>query len=407
VGGDGLRETEDRVRITRVRTDVVNLDRVNAIYVRIDTDRDLTGIGETVLKRRDATVEANLAEIADYLVGKDALAIEDHFEKLYRDTFWVGGPVHAAGRSAVDIALWDLKGQFYGAPIYQMLGGPTRDAIPTYAHVACGSTPDEFVAHLKPLVERGYRGAKTGLPLFYGGNAAPAIEKSGYFGTPGSLPGSLKETEYLPTRVFADIAAWFAAAREAVGWDFELMVDCHGRLNLPNAVRLAEVLAPFRLLFIEEPLPPESAVEYARLSARSGTPIAAGERLVSLWDVRPYLEQGALGVLQCDIVNCGGFTGAKKIAALAEAYYVPFAPHNPNGPIATLASAHLMEAIPNALILETVGSEADLAMFGEVVDHPPRIEAGILHLDNRPGLGAALLEDAPLRRPAGRFPATR
>ncbi|MBF6604987.1 MAG: mandelate racemase/muconate lactonizing enzyme family protein [Chloroflexi bacterium] len=385
----------------------MSMGRANAVYVRIDTDRGLTGTGETVLKRRDGSVRANLIEIGEYLVGKDALATEDHFEKLYRDTFWVGGPLHAAGRSAVDIALWDLKGQYYNAPIYQMLGGPTRDSILTYAHVACGSTPDEFAAGLRRLADRGYRGAKTGLPLFYGEKSDPTITESGYFGTPGSLDPSLKETEYLPTSVIEKIAGWFAAAREEVGWEFELMLDCHGRLNLPNAVRLVEALVPYRLLFLEEPLPPESATEYARLSARSSIPIAAGERLVSLWDVRPFLEAGSLGVLQCDVVNCGGLTGAKKIAALAESYFVPYAPHNPNGPIATLASSHLMAAIPNALVLETVGSEADLAMFAELVDYPPEIDRGVLRLTERPGLGASLLDDAPVRRPPGRFTATR
>ena len=185
------------------------------------------------------------------------------------------------------------------------------------------------------------------------------------------------------------------------------MVDCHGRLNLPNSVRLSDALAPYRLMFIEEPLPPETPVEYGRLSARSSTPIAAGERLVTIYDVRPYLEVGALGVLQCDVVNCGGFTGARKIASMAEAYLVPFAPHNPNGPIATLAAAHFLASIPNALILETVGSEADLAMFGEIVDHPPRIDRSVLTLDDRPGIGAALLPDVTERRPAGTFTATR
>jgi galactonate dehydratase len=395
------------VRIRHVRTDVISLGRANAIYVRIETDTGLVGVGETVLKRRDWSVEANLKEIGEFLVGRDPLAIEDIAEKLYRDTFWVGGPLHSAGRSAVDVALWDLKGQHYNAPIYQMLGGPSRSEIRTYAHVSCGSTPDAFVANLRALVARGYGAAKTGLPLFYGGAADPAIMQSGYFGTPGALDPSLKETEYLPTTTFDAIATWFAAAREAIGWEFELMVDCHGRLNLPNAVRLCEVLAPFKLLFIEEPLPPESPVEYARLSTRSSTPIAAGERLVSIYDVRPYLEAGALGVLQCDVVTCGGFTGARKIAAMAEAYSVPLAPHNPNGPIATLASAHLLAAIPNAYLLETVGSDADLAMFAELVDRPPRIEAGVLRLGDDPGIGAALLDDVVERRPAGHFTATR
>jgi galactonate dehydratase len=395
------------VRIDRVRVDVVSMGRANAIYVRIDTDSGITGTGETVLKRRDWSVAANLREIGEYLVGKDPLHIEDHFEKLYRDTFWVGGPLHSSGRSAVDIALWDIKGQDLGVPVHQLLGGPTRSEIPTYAHVACGASPEEFVANLRPLVERGYRAAKTGLPLFYGHKADPTVTRSGYFGTPGSLGPSLKETEYLPTSTFDRIAEWFGAARDAYGVDLELMVDCHGRLNLANSVRLSDALDPFRLMFIEEPLPPESAEEYSRLSARSVTPIAAGERLVTIYDVRPYLESAALGVLQCDVVNCGGFTGARKIAAMAEAYYVPFAPHNPNGPIATLAAAHFLSSIPNALILETVGSDADLAMFGEIVDHPPRIEGGVLTLSDRPGLGAALLPDVVERRPAGSFTATR
>lgn len=395
------------MRIDRVRVDLVSLGRANSIFVRLDTDAGITGLGETVLKRRDRSVEANLREMATYLVGKDPAGIEDHFEKLYRDTFWVGGPLHAAGRSAVDIALWDIKGQALGVPVYELLGGPTRATIQTYAHVACGSTPQEFVANIEPLIAQGHRAVKTGLPLFYGGKAAASIERSGYFGTPGSIDPSLKETEYLPSSTFELIATWFEAAREAYGTDLEIMVDCHGRLNLANAVRLADALAPYGLMFIEEPLPPESATEYAHLRARSSTPIAAGERLVSVYDVRPFLEQAALAVLQCDVVNCGGLTGARKIAAMAEAYHVPIAPHNPNGPIATLASAHLLASIPNALILETVGSAADLAVFGEIVDEPPRIDQGVLTLPTRPGIGARLLDDAPERRPAGSFEATR
>jgi galactonate dehydratase len=163
------------------------------------------------------------------------------------------------------------------------------------------------------------------------------------------------------------------------------MLDCHGRLNLAGAVRLCAALAPFRLLVIEEPIPPESPGEYARLTQRSSTPIAAGERLVSVYDARPFLEVGALSVLLCDVVNCGGFTGARKIAALAEAYYVPYAPHHPNGPLATLAAGHLLSSIPNAYLLETVGSDADFAMFADIVDHPPRIAGGVLTLDDRPG----------------------
>src|SRR6188472_3644705 len=166
------------MRIDRVRVDVISLDRTNAIFVRVDTDAGLTGVGETVLKRRDRTVEANVREIGEALIGKDPLTIEDHFEKLYRDSFWVGGPLHAAGRSAVDIALWDIKGQHHGAAIHALLGGPTRTSIPMYAHVACGATPEEFVANLRPVIDRGFGAAKTGLPLFYGRRATERIDRT-------------------------------------------------------------------------------------------------------------------------------------------------------------------------------------------------------------------------------------
>lgn len=388
------------MKIAQVQADLVNLGRCNALYVRITTDTDLVGVGETVMRRRDASIQANVREISDYLIGKDPLPIEDHFEKLYRDSFWVGGPLHAAGRSAIDIALWDLKGQHYGAPIYDMLGGLARTSIPVYCHCPSGSTPGEFADNLRSVRARGYRAAKTTLPLFYGASSDQDLVRNLYSGGRGRLDPSLKETEYLPTSTFDAIAEFFAAGREAVGWDFELMVDCHGRLNPANAVRLADALAPYRLMFIEEPIPPESSEDLAYVAARSVTPIAAGERLTSVYEVRPFLRDRSLAVLQCDIVNCGGFTGAKKIAAMAEAHFIPFAPHNPNGPIATLASAHLMAAIPNALILETIGSEADAEIAGALVDTPAMVHDGRLTLSSRPGLGAALRPGAIADFPA-------
>ncbi len=388
------------MKITHVRTDVVSMKRCNAVFARIYTDTDLVGLGETVIKRRDFTVKQNIEEMAAFLIGRDPLMIEDIAEKLYRDSFWVGGALHAAGRSAIDMALWDIKGQHYNAPIYDLLGGPARASVLTYCHCPAGPTPEAFAASLIACRERGYRAAKTTLPLFYGAHQSVEGEQPDYSGLPGRLDRSLKETEFLPTRVFDDIAAFFAAGRQAVGPDFELMLDCHGRLNVANAIRLCEALAPYQLLFIEEPIPPESAGDLAAVTARSRVPIAAGERITGLYEARAFLEARALNILQCDLATCGGFTGAKKIAALAEAHYIPFAPHNPNGPINTLASGHLLTAIPNALILETVGSEADQRRFAELVDEPPRVENGWLSLTNRPGIGARLREDAPARFPA-------
>lgn len=381
------------MRIANITSHIVDIGRANSIFVQVETDTGLVGTGETLLRRRDRTVAANLAEMGEFLVGRDPLAIEDIFERLYRDSFWTGGPLHAAGRSAIDIALWDIKGQFYGAPVYQLLGGSTRDGVLCYGH-ATGSTPEEVATAVKRLAAEGYRAAKIALPWFYGG---AADERRRH----------LKETEYLPTAAFAEITAHVAAARAAAGPDFELMLDCHGRLDLGNATRLLREVADYGLLFVEEPLPPEAWPEYAELTARSPVPIAAGERLCSVYDARTFLAAHAVNIIQCDIVNCGGFTGARKIAALAEAHVIPYAPHNPNGPVATIASVHLMRAIPNALILETAAWPGDAGTFARLVDNPPVLSDGTLTVGERPGLGVSLNMDEVRARPAGHYGGSR
>jgi len=380
------------LRIERVRADLISIDRANIVVVRVDTSEGVTGVGETVVKRHDATVRQHVLEIGEILIGRDARAIEDIAEKLYRDSFWVGGPLHAAARSAIDIALWDIKGKALGAPIYELIGGRSRDSIMSYCHCPAGATPQDFGARLRELKARGFRAAKTTLPLFYGRTGSDGA--ADYSGIRGVIEGTLKETEYLPTATIDAIAEYFAVGREAVGADFELMLDCHGRLSPANAIRLARALEPFKLFFFEEPIPPESAEDLARVRAASPIPIAAGERLSSIYEVRPFLRAGAVDYLQCDLVTCGGITGARKIAALAEAHYVPFAPHNPNGPIATAASAHVLTAIPNASLLETVGSAADNARYAAIVDRPLVAVGGEIAVDEEPGLGLRFLESA-------------
>jgi galactonate dehydratase len=385
-------------RIERVRADLVNIGRANLVLVRIDTEDGVTGIGETLVKRHDNTVRQHVLELGQTLIGKDARAIEDIAEKLYRDSFWVGGPLHAASRSAIDIALWDIKGKTLGVPVYELLGGRSRDRITSYCHCPAGATPQEFGERLREVQARGFRAAKTTLPLFYGSSGKTGSVD--YSGVRGTIDGSLKETEYLPTAALDGIAEFFAAGREAVGPEFELMLDCHGRLSPGNAVRLSHALEPFGLFFLEEPIPPESAEDLARVRAASRVPIAAGERLSSIYEVRPFLAAGAVDFLQCDVVTCGGITGARKIAALAEAHYVAFAPHNPNGPIATAATAQVLSAIPNASVMETVGSAVDDERFAAIVDRPLIAAHGEIVVDERPGLGLELRDGAIERFPA-------
>ena len=373
------------MQVTELKTRLIGLGFRNCIVVEIHTDEGIIGYGETVLKRRSKTVEQNIHELARYLVGQDPGRIEDHHEKMYRDSFWVGGPLHASAISAIDVALWDIKGKSLGAPVYKLLGGPARDRIPVYCHCAAGGSPEEFAENLKRCKEWGYFAAKTTLPLFYGGSA-PAADK-GYSGSRGNIAASWRETEWLPSDTFDRVAEFFAAGRESVGNEFELAVDCHGRLSPADAIQLSEVLAPYKLMFIEEPTPPEDAGALREVASRSTTRVASGERLASIYEVRPFLEQRSLALLQCDLANCGGITSGKKIAALAESHYVSMCPHNPNGPLATAASVQLLAAIPNCFMLEMIGSEEDLGLHRQLAPGALYPEGGYLTLPAGPGLG--------------------
>ncbi len=377
------------MKITKVHTRLIGLGFRNSIVVEIHTDEGLVGLGETVLKRRSRTIQTNLEELSRYLVGLDPLRIEDHQEKMYRDSFWVGGPMHATAISAIDAALWDLQGKSLGVPVWRLLGGPTRDQIPVYCHCPAGETPEAFAENLKRCRSWGFHAAKTTLPVFYGQSSS-----SGYSGAPGAIHRSLRETEWFTTSTIERIAEFFAVGRTAVGRDFEIAVDCHGRLSPANAVRLCEALEPYKLLFIEEPIPPEDPAALRDVTARSQTPIAAGERWATIYGFKPYLETRSVSILQPDVANCGGITAAKKIAALAEACYVPICPHNPNGPIATAMAAHLLAAIPNGFMLEMIGSPQDLELHAKLVKTPLMPTAGMIPLPDGPGLGMELIPDA-------------
>jgi galactonate dehydratase len=384
------------MKITEVSTRVVNLDFRNAVLVTIATDEGITGIAETVLKRWTRSIEQAIGQIGGAIVGRDPTEIEDLWEKMYRDSFWVGGPVHATAISAIDCALWDILGRRCGLPVYKLHGGPTRSRVPVYCHCPAGASPEEFAARVRECVRRGYRALKTTLPVFYGvsGEAAAA-----YSGTNGMIARSWRETEYLPPDVIGRIRDFLVAAREAGGPELGIAVDCHGRLGFKAALQLARALEAVRPMFLEEPIPPENADLLALLRRESPVPVAAGERWATIYGVREFLEKEAVDVLQCDLCNCGGFTALKKIAAMAEAHYVGMAPHNPNGPLATVMNLHFAASIPNFMMLETVGSEADAHLWRELLGAAPALEDGALPLPDGPGFGVALNGEAVARRP--------
>jgi len=376
------------MKITSVRAQVMPIGFRNGVYTFIETDEGITGISEVVLRRKSKTVATHIAELGRFLLGRDPTCLEDNFEKMYRDSFWVGGPLHATALSAVDIAMWDILGKSLSVPVYRLLGGPCRKEIPVYCHVPGGQSPEEFAENALQAKRRGFKAFKTTLPLLYG------QEKSikGYSGYSAADQRSLKETEYFPTRYFTQVAEFFAAARAAVGDEMEIALDCHGRLSPANAVRLCRELVDCRLMFVEEPVPPEDPDALQYVIDHSPVPIASGERLATIYDARPFLARPGLAMLQCDVVNCGGITQLKKIAALAEAAYVGISPHNPNGPLSTAASVQVCGAIPNFTLLETIGSEAEAEIGRAVLRNPLEIVDGVIHLPEGPGLGVEINE---------------
>ncbi len=384
------------MKITDLEATIVNLGFRNCVLVRIETDDGLTGVAETVMKRKTLTIQQSILQLKSYLAGKDPTDIEDHWEKMYRDSFWVGGPLHATAISAVDCALWDILGKSSGLPVYKLHGGPTRRQVLVYCHCPAGKSPEEFSANVKACAARGYRAVKTTLPLFYGAEAGSA---AAYSGTGGFVPRDWKETEYLDPSIFRRIREYFVAAREAAGPQMRIAVDCHGRLNLKAGVRLCRALEDLDLMFLEEPVPPENADVLAKLHSETSLPIAAGERWATLYGVREFVERQAVDILQCDLVNCGGFTGLKKIAALAEAHYIGMAPHNPNGPVATIMNLHFAASIPNFTILETIGSDADREIWEDLLQNPPQLQQGHLPVPCLPGYGIELKEEGIARRP--------
>jgi galactonate dehydratase len=385
------------MKVTDIKAHVVRLNFCNTVIVQVETDAGITGVAEALMKRKSETIAQSILELKRYLVGEDPTEIETHWERMYRDSFWVGGPMHCTSISAVDCALWDILGKATGLPVYKLMGGPTRQEIPVYCHCPAGGTPEVFAQNIKACKARGHRAAKTTLPVFYGAKRANGGSKSrgsAYSGTNGSVDARWKETELLDPSIFGRIREFLLAAREAGGPEFGIAVDCHGRLNPKQAIRLCRELEDLNLLFLEEPVPPEAVEELCMVQRETSIPIAAGERWATIYGVRPFLEKHAVDILQCDIVNCGGITGMKKIAALAEAHYVGMAPHNPNGPVATMINLNYAAMIPNFFILETVGSEADDKIAGEFLKNPMRMKKGYMSLPCGPGLGFELNAEA-------------
>lgn len=350
------------MKITGVECFKAWVDWCNWLLVRIDTDEGIAGWGEASLHGAVESVETAIREFAPHLIGHDPAGPEQHWHRLYNAWRWRGGAVFMSALGALDVALWDIEGKRLGVPVHRLLGGAHRTRLRVYAsHWIGGNDPPEKAFEAgREAVRRGFTGFKCSPFTFEGLRANEA--------------GALRRA-----------AEVVAAAREGAGPDAEIFIECSELLSPRLAVRLDDLLAPYRPGWFEEPIPFENARAMAQLQRELRTPIATGERLLSRYEFRELLEAGGCRVAQPDLMHAGGLTEVRRIAALADTWYVPVAPHNPGGPICTVASMHLAAAVPNFLILEQMEPQRELR---DRASRPAvRFEDGHFVLPDAPGLG--------------------
>lgn len=339
------------------------------LFLKIETDEGIIGWGEPVIEGKAATVKTAVDELMEYLIGKDPMNIEDHWNVMYRAGFYRGGPILMSAIAGIDQALWDIKGKYYNAPVHQLLGGKARDKMKVYSWIG-GDRPAEVGEAARKMAEQGFLAVKM---------------------------NATEELQYVDSYEKIDAAiARIAAVREAVGPAMGIGIDFHGRVHKPMAKILAKELEPFRPMFIEEPVLPENNEDLREIAQHVSIPIATGERMFSKWQFKTLLKDGYVDIIQPDVSHAGGITECKKIISMAEAFDVAAAPHCPLGPIALAACLQVDATCHNAFIQEqslgihyNQGSDlldylADKTVF--------QYKDGYVDIPSKPGLGIEINE---------------
>jgi len=346
------------------------------LFLKIDTDEGIAGWGEPIVEGRARTVKAAVEELSEYLIGKDPLAIEDHWQAMYRGGFYRGGPVHMSAIAGIDQALWDIKGKYHQAPIYQLMGGACRQRMKVYSWIGGDRPSDVGQAALRAQSE-GFSAVKMN-----------ATEELQYIDSYDKIDQVLKRV---------------AAVRGAAGPDLGIGIDFHGRVHKPMAKILAKELEAFRPMFLEEPVLPENNEALRDIAAATNIPIATGERMFSRWDFKRLLADGYADIIQPDVSHAGGITECKKIASMAEAYDVALALHCPLGPIALAACLQVDATCHNAVIQEqSLGIHYNQGndLLDYIVDPSVfKYVDGCVSIPDGPGLGIEI-DEAHVRKMA-------
>lgn len=356
-------------------TDVKLIYAKHYLFVHVYTDAGIVGLGEAGNWGYLNATAAAIEKFSAYLIGKDPFRIEDFNQNFLRSVYFRGSVIMSA-ISAIDIALWDIKGKALGVPVYELLGGLTRDKVRVYASpmkVDPEGDLDTLAASYKALKDQGFTAAK----LFVNG---PIRSKND------------GRDEFFSARIEKELEK-VRACREAVGYDFDFVLEAHRGMTLPEAVAFGRAVEPYRPMVLEDPVPPDNYDTMAEVASKIGVPIATGERFTNLREFEVLLSRHAAQYIRPDVCAVGGITTTKKICALAEAHDVLVIPHNPLGPVSTAACLQICASIPNLGIQELPGfclNGAEDAM----VQEPLRFENGCMVIPNAPGIGVELAENA-------------
>lgn len=364
------------MQVTKIDTFKVWANWCNWLLVRVETDEGLHGWGEGSLHGPIESVETAIHEIGRVLIGQDPAGPAQWWQRMYHAWRWRSGPTLMSAIAALDIALWDIEGKRLGVPIYRLLGGQIRNSLRVYAsHAFDGIQHDDDAdERIRQFQQRGYAGFK------YVAFDAEAMRRN-------------------EQRALQHAADRFAHLRQVAGDEMEIYIECAERLSPRTVRQAASLFEPCRPAWFEEPIPFEHIEEMGRIQSEISVPIATGERLLNRWDFQRLLQTGGCRVAQPDLMHAGGITEVHKIAALADLYYIPIAPHNSGGPIATLATMHLSAAIPNFLVLEQMEQERQIR--DAISTSPVQIVNGHFVVPSDPGLGTDInmdrLNDYPFR----------
>ena len=355
------------VKIFRMSAESHKSDTNNWLFIKIYTDTGIYGVGEGSLQYKDLALMGELEDFSKFLIGKDPFGIEYIWTSLYRRVTWTGGAVTMSAISAIDLALWDLKGKALGVPVFELLGGKVRDAVPVYANgwFESAVTPSEHADAAIKTVQAGYPCLK-----FY-------PFKGQYVTTPDRINTGVELVK---------------AVREAVGPDIQIGIDVRARLDYWSAIQVIEELIPYKISWIEEPIQFDNSKLMGEFARKSRVPVSTGEQLYNRWDFQPLLDERAISIIQPDICHAGGISELRKIASAAETHYVSVAPHNSNGPISTVSSLHLDMNIPNCFKQEIFVSFLD--RYDAVLTNPIPIADGYAVPPVGPGWGTDIDESA-------------